>query len=133
MSEPVELPKGDEYVLVVDDEDEARESLQEVVEMAGCSAALAANGAEALEMLRRRRPCLMILDLRMPVMTGAELLEAMKQDPTLADVPVVVSTSSPNRAPPGVPVLAKPIDIAALWGWMKRTCACAAAAPSTLS
>jgi two-component system response regulator CpxR len=113
-------------VLIVDDEEGARESLREVVEMGGCCAIVATNGAEALALLAERRPCLMILDLIMPVMTGTELLEAMRKEPALANLPVVVSTSAPGGAPPGVPVLSKPIDIAALWACMRRSCSCLA-------
>jgi CheY-like chemotaxis protein len=112
-------------VLVVDDEEDIRDTLRDVVEMAGCSAMLAANGAEALKLMAQHRPCLIILDLTMPVMTGIEMLEAMRQEPAFAGLPVVISTSAPSRAPRGVPVLPKPIDIKALWAWMQRTCDCA--------
>jgi CheY-like chemotaxis protein len=115
-------------VLVVDDDEGVRESLREVVEMVGCSAILAASGEEGMEMLATHRPCLVILDLMMPTMTGAEMLEAMRARPELASLPVVISTSAPSMAPAGVPVLSKPIDIDALWVWMRRTCQCAAAA-----
>jgi CheY-like chemotaxis protein len=114
----------DDCVLVVDDEDGARDVLREIVEMAGCMAITAANGAEALKVLAERRPCLVILDLLMPVMTGAELLETMRNRPGLAGLPVVISTSAPNRAPAGVPVLAKPIDIDAVSAWVRRSCRC---------
>jgi two-component system response regulator CpxR len=97
------------------------------VEMAGCTAVVAANGAEALRLLAETRPCLVILDLLMPVMSGTELIDAMKRTPDLATIPIVVSTSAPNRAPRGVPVLPKPIDILALWEWMRRTCQCSSA------
>lgn len=110
-------------ILVVDDEQDIRDTLCDLVEMAGCSPIAAANGAEALALLRVRRPCLMILDVLMPVMTGTELLDAMEREPALA-VPVVVSTSAPGRVPPGVPVLQKPIDVSVLLDWMRRTCHC---------
>jgi two-component system response regulator CpxR len=122
MSEPA--VRDDHCVLVVDDEEGVREALREVVEMAGCSAMLAANGAEALELLATCRPCLIILDLLMPVMTGTELLEAMGRLPDLATIAVVISTSAPGRAPPGLPVLPKPVDIAAVWDCMRRSCHC---------
>jgi CheY-like chemotaxis protein len=116
-------------VLIVDDEADMRETLREVVEMGGCSALVAANGADALELLRERRPCLVILDLLMPVMTGEEMLSAMQEQ----HVPmphVLISTSAPDRAPPGLPILPKPIELASLWEWMRRSCACAAHAPT---
>jgi CheY-like chemotaxis protein len=118
-----------ECVLVVDDEEGIRETLGELVELAGCSAVRAANGAEALVLLRRYRPCLIILDLLMPVMNGDELLAAMKNDPALASLTVVISTSAPARAPAGLPVLRKPIDLNVLLDWIRRSCRCAGKSP----
>jgi CheY-like chemotaxis protein len=120
-----ELPAVDpRSVLVVDDDESIRETLCELVEMGGCSAVAAANGAEALKILLRHRPCLMILDLLMPVMTGQELLEAIRAVPALESLPVLIATSAPARAPAGVPVIAKPIDIQTVWDWMRRSCQC---------
>ena len=113
-------------VLVVDDEQDILDTLSELVELAGCSAMVASNGAEALRLLGERLPCLMIVDLRMPVMDGNQLLDAMKKVPEMAKVPVLISTSFPGAAPAGVPVVQKPIDINVVWDWMRRTCRCAA-------
>jgi two-component system, chemotaxis family, chemotaxis protein CheY len=112
-------------VLVVDDEEGIRETLCELVEMTGCSALLAANGAEALRLLRDHRPCLIILDLIMPVMSGNDMLEVMKKDPALAALPVIISTSAPGRAPSGLPVVCKPVDINVVLDWIRRSCHCA--------
>jgi response regulator RpfG family c-di-GMP phosphodiesterase len=116
-------------VLIVDDQEDIRETLREVIEMAGCRTLSAANGVEALALLEHHRPCLIVLDLLMPVMGGQEVLAVMRSRPELASLPVVVSTSAPHLAPRGVPILPKPIEIVTLWGWMKRTCHCAAAHP----
>jgi CheY-like chemotaxis protein len=114
-------------VLVVDDEEDIRETLREVVEMGGCEAIVAANGADALALLAAHRPCLVILDLLMPVMSGEQMLDAMRKQPELAELPVVISTSAPERAPAGVPVLRKPLDLQALWDLMSRSCTCGGA------
>ena len=111
-------------VLVVDDEEDMLATLTELVEMAGCSAIVAKNGAEALKLLRERHPCLIILDLLMPVMSGNELLAILSSEPELSKVPVLISTSAPARAPAGMPVATKPIDINFVWDWMRRTCTC---------
>lgn len=113
-------------VLIVDDEEDVRESLRDVVEMIGCTAILAASGADALAVLADRRPCLIILDLIMPGMSGNELLVRLRAEPELATLPVVVSTSTPERAPRDVPVIPKPIDIGAMCDWMRRLCRCPA-------
>ncbi len=117
-------PRAPAEVLIVDDEEDVRESLRDVVELVGCSAILAASGEEALEILAGRRPCLVVLDLLMPGMTGTETLAAMRRNPLLSTLPVLISTSSPERAPRGVPLLPKPIDIDALCGWIRRLCGC---------
>jgi CheY-like chemotaxis protein len=122
MSDPA--PGHKQCVLVVDDEQGIRETLCELAEMVGCSAMAASNGAEALKLLHQRRPCLIILDLLMPVMSGTELLEAMKREPAWASLPVIISTSVPARAPAGMPVVTKPIDIDVVCEWMRRTCNC---------
>jgi CheY-like chemotaxis protein len=116
----------DACVLIVDDEEDTRETLREVVEMAGCSAILAANGAEAMSVLSDRHPCLMILDLLMPVMTGMEVIQQIRLRPELAGVAVLISTSAPARAPGGIPVLPKPIEISKVWDFMRQVCSCPA-------
>jgi CheY-like chemotaxis protein len=58
------------------------------------------NGEEALDYLRdpaRERPCLILLDLNMPVMNGIEFLQAAKVDPELKRMPVVVLTTSDEQ------------------------------------
>jgi CheY-like chemotaxis protein len=116
---------GDGCVLIVDDDELIRETLRELVEMVGCSALVAANGKDALKVMAEHRPCLVILDLLMPVMTGNELFEVMQREPELADIQVVISTSAPDRAPPGVPIIRKPVDIDLVMDWIHRTCRCA--------
>ena len=113
-------------VMIVDDQEDVRDTLREVIELGGCEVVTAADGVEALQLLERMRPCLIVLDLLMPVMTGQEVLLELRKTPELAKLPVVVSTSAPHLAPSGVPILPKPIDISKLWGWMRRTCDCAA-------
>ena len=119
-------------VLVVDDQEDIRDTLREVIELAGCEALAAANGVEALQVLEHHRPCLIVLDLLMPVMGGEEMLDELRKQPDLAEVPVLISTSAPSLAPAGVPVLPKPIDIVRLWDWMRRHCQCALDAPRGL-
>lgn len=111
-------------VLVVDDDTDVRESVCELVEMVGCTAIGAANGKQALDLLQQRRPCLVILDLIMPVMSGQEFLEQIGRRAELSDLSVIISTSAPAEAPAGWPVVAKPIDIGKMIDWIQRACAC---------
>ena len=81
----------------------------------GLLRACAANGLAALAMLRDRPPpCLILLDLMMPIMNGWELDAALKRDPRLATVPVIVLSALPEdlASPIGATeYLAKPVDI----------------------
>ena len=78
-------------VMVVDDDAEIRETLVEVLEAKGFHAVAAANGAQALDVLRRgTRPALILLDLMMPVMDGPTFRAEQRGEPELAAIPVVV-------------------------------------------
>jgi two-component system, sensor histidine kinase and response regulator len=102
-------------VLVVEDDDDIRESVAEVLKDDGFRVTTARNGSEAIESLRTHEPCVVLVDLMMPVMTGWELVSRMRADDSLARVPVVVTSAASERSPPGVDrVLAKPIDLDAL-------------------
>lgn len=111
-------------VLIVDDEEDVRESVKDVVELTGCNAMTAGDATEGLRMLRDAPPCLVIIDLLMPGMSGTEMIEAIQRDPALAELAIVVSTSVPERAPKGVALLPKPIDIKTLHAWIQRACTC---------
>lgn len=80
-----------QVVLIVDDDADARDVLQETLEHEGYDVVTRANGAEALEYLRRapRISCI-LLDLQMPVMDGWTFLEERNRDPALRPIPVVV-------------------------------------------
>jgi CheY-like chemotaxis protein len=122
-------------VLIVDDDDDVRETLQLVLEEEGYPVATAANGREALAQLDsgtppERLPCLVLLDLLMPIMDGWETALAIAADPRLAALEVVICTSSPQQAPAGYPVLPKPISLSALLEVVRRSCAASGVPPS---
>src|SRR2546423_1899791 len=80
-------------VLIVDDNDDARETLAVLLRAHGFQVAPAWSAEDALRHFRDGfRPCTMFLDLRMPGMDGWALYEAMRGDPKLATIPVVVVT-----------------------------------------
>jgi two-component system sensor histidine kinase/response regulator len=100
-------------VLIVDDDENIRDSLREAFEEEGYEASTASNGHEALNRLTQdvRRPDVVILDLVLPIMDGGRVYQAMQADTLLARVPVIVSTSNPSRAPTGAIVVPKPLKL----------------------
>jgi CheY-like chemotaxis protein len=105
-----------EYVLVVDDDDDIRETIADALVDCGITVQQAADGAAALARMRTAVPCMVLLDLMMPVMDGWEVVREMRHDPVLAAVPVcVLSALTANRAPPeATRVLRKPARLAAI-------------------
>lgn len=82
-------------ILLVEDDTAIRETMSELLAEEGYRVTTAANGAEALELLDASdAPSLILLDLMMPVMNGFELRRALRSDPRLADIPVVVISAS---------------------------------------
>ena len=81
-------------ILLVDDDEDLLEMLVDLMAAAGYEVGWATNGADALEEIKRGgAPDLIVLDMHMPVMTGAEFLEARMRDPALQKVPVVVMSA----------------------------------------
>lgn len=108
-------------ILIVDDEQDLLDSLAEFFQDEGFSVATARNGAEALAQLGNSDlPSVVILDLLMPVMSGIEVYETMQSNPRLARLPVVVSTSDPSRAPSGVLIMKKPVNLARLLSTVRQ-------------
>lgn len=115
-------------VLVVDDEPDIRESLAELLRDEGYEVWTAANGQEALDLLRADgpRPALILLDLMMPVMSGTKFLEYLhKEHADLKKIPIVVLTAAKNVEVYEAPTagrINKPIDIDELFDWVKKYC-----------
>jgi CheY-like chemotaxis protein len=75
-------------VLIVEDDPDTRQMLAMLLTHESYEVMTAANGREALAAMRERRPCLVLLDLMMPVMNGWDFRREQLADPKLADVPV---------------------------------------------
>jgi CheY-like chemotaxis protein len=97
-------------VLVVDDEPDIRYLLAVILEGAGYAVIEAAHGDAALEQVRRSQPSMVITDLMMPVMGGAELIMRLRADAGTAGIPIVVLTATPGEGPGADAVLMKPFD-----------------------
>ena len=116
-------------VLIVDDEDDIRESIQTILEEEGYRAVGASNGREALRLLQEAadRPCLILLDLMMPVMDGWRLLELLKSDANLCDIPVTVVSAARYQGSVGATrFIKKPLNVELLIQTVKDFCGCSA-------
>jgi CheY-like chemotaxis protein len=113
-------------VMVVEDEPESRTYLVKILELEGFQVVSFSNGAEALKYLAGSAPpCLIVFDIRMPVMDGAQFRSAMLQDPRLAKIPVVVVTAFDPPAAANLSALRvfrKPVDVDALLGTIRENC-----------
>jgi CheY-like chemotaxis protein len=124
-------------VLVIDDDEAIREAVEELLVDEGYSVRAAGNGSEALALLRSspRLPCVILLDLMMPVMDGFAFRRTQAQDPRLADIPVVVisADSTVTRKASELSVqaaLAKPLRLETLLSTVARYCTCGEAEKS---
>jgi CheY-like chemotaxis protein len=91
-------------ILVAEDDPDLRGVLVTILSDGGYAVAEAANGAEAFVQLTFDPPEIVLLNLRMPVVSGEEVLDHLRHDPRLADLPVVVMTG--GRVPSAVALAA---------------------------
>jgi CheY-like chemotaxis protein len=93
---PVKSVKEQErtpVVLVVDDNQQNLELLQAYLEDMDCETVPARDGPEALEVVSRGAPDLILLDIMMPKMSGFEVCKRIKNDPKTSDIPVIMVTA----------------------------------------
>jgi CheY-like chemotaxis protein len=116
-------------ILVVDDDDDIREGVVDYLQEQGYVAVGAVNGRDALDQLKSPalRPCIMVIDLMMPVMDGRTFREEQLRTPSLSAIPVVVISANVDletRAASlkAVSYLPKPLDLAALLAVVRSRC-----------
>jgi CheY-like chemotaxis protein len=129
-------------ILVVDDDEDIREAVSEILRAEGYETREASNGQEALEALDQvaERPELILLDLMMPVMDGWDFLFWLDERTDLRDVPVAIMSAHPSiqrafdiaRARRGLPhlrlhggnrlLLPKPLNVLRLLSVVRETC-----------
>jgi CheY-like chemotaxis protein len=122
------MPHAQHIVLVVDDHLSVRNDLRALLEAEGYAVETAENGRAALSLLYTgAAPCVIVLDMMMPVMGGVEFRQEQLNHPRFADIPVIVlsatqeSTISADllRANAYLP---KPVDITQLRALVQRYC-----------
>src|SRR5688500_12674666 len=116
-------------VLIVEDDIDIRDALSQILEEEGYTVATAANGQEALDVLRSGPPPrLILLDLMMPVMNGWQFRAEQRNDPALASIPVVVISADTHIGDKASQIgvqefFRKPIEISGLLNTMQKYCA----------
>ena len=105
----------EKLLLIVDDDSSVRESMSALLDANGYRVQQAENGQRALELLKKmpHLPCLIVLDLAMPVLDGRGFLKLRAADPILQDIPVVVVSGNPTgRRIEGIDAyLRKPVEV----------------------
>jgi CheY-like chemotaxis protein len=87
------MPEQKHTVVAIDDDPLALELVRANLETEGWTVLGAANGQEGLALIRERQPSAVLLDLLMPGMDGFEVVEALRADPDMKSIPVVILTS----------------------------------------
>lgn len=120
-----EKQSGNKSILVIEDDKEIQESLKMALELDGYNVFTADNGKEGIEKLRKMpTPCIILLDLMMPVMNGWEFMEVIGKDLMLSTIPVVIVSAVGDKK--GIPktegYIKKPIDLDALLNTVSKHC-----------
>jgi CheY-like chemotaxis protein len=127
---PVTVPGN---VLIVEDDPDTRDMLVTLLATEGFQPLAAEDGLEALHLLRAVRhgspdvPCLVLLDLKMPRLSGAEFRRAQLGDPIVAGVPIAVISGASDAQEHAtrlgaVAILTKPLDFDVLLDVVRRYC-----------
>ncbi len=120
-------------VLLVEDRDDARESLRALLEVEGFEVDEARDGLAAIAaLLAGLRPCVIVLDLNLPVLNGAAFRRVQLENPAFARIPVVLVSGARDLAQVAVELhvaayVAKPVEADALVSLIRRHCGAASA------
>lgn len=113
-------------VLVIDDDPEARDIIERFLRKDGFEVATASSGAEGLRLAHQVQPVAITLDVMMPDMDGWSVLRALKADPSLKDVPIVMLTMVDDKSKGyslgATNYLTKPVDREHLFDALKNYC-----------
>jgi CheY-like chemotaxis protein len=114
------------YVLVVEDDRDIREGLTDLLGDYGHEVRGASNGREALDLMGESPlPCMVLLDLMMPVMDGWQFMDEVSRRSELAGIPICIITageSAKARGPSVVSIIRKPFDASTLMRVVERFC-----------
>lgn len=112
-------------ILIVEDDKDLRVLISEFLEAEGYSVKQASNGKEALELLEKiPKPCLVLLDMMMPIMDGRAFLDRVMVSAALAPIPVLIVSAMAGKidSKGAIGFMKKPIDTDALLNIVKEYC-----------
>jgi CheY-like chemotaxis protein len=117
-------------VLVVDDDPDTQQIIAKVLDHAGCEAQVVSDGLAALAAIRSHKPDVVILDFAMPMLSGPDVLAALKAERETSDIPIIGCTAAvataadvPALIEQGfIEVLLKPVDPGAMMRAVDRAC-----------
>lgn len=120
-------------VLLVEDDKSIREMMSEILTSQGYQLLQASNGKEALETLKARlskkEPCVILLDLKMPVMDGMQFIEEIQKNPELRSlgIPIIITSALSEARKQNIPhvskMLMKPYDLDDVLSTIDEYCA----------
>ena len=107
------------YILYIEDERSIFELVRHSLNLAGYNVVRASHGQEGLDLMRERKPDVLLLDLMLPAVSGRDVYREMHSDQALADIPVIVVTATAPMGgrtivkgfPPVHEYITKPFDI----------------------
>lgn len=113
-------------ILVVEDDDDIRDGMTSILELEGYVVYAAENGKKALEMLETINPCLILLDLMMPVMDGWQFAELKKKNAKIAPVPLCIVSAIADKSHAqqlaAQKYVKKPVDALVLLNMVNQFC-----------
>jgi CheY-like chemotaxis protein len=121
------MPHVHPTVLLIDDHDETRDGLTQLIRAEGYGVETARNGREALRVVRHVKPCVILLDVKMPDMTGYDFRRAQLADDDLREIPVILClpiADTRERADQldASAYIEKPVEFTRLMGLIRKTC-----------
>jgi len=115
-------------IMVVEDDQPILELMDLMIHKLGYEPVLIANGLEALELITREPPALILLDIMMTPINGWEFLEKLRAEPPLKEIPVIIFSASPSVEEkmasikdPLLGVLHKPVSLTELKAGIERS------------
>ena len=114
------------FVLIIEDDEAIRRSMQDVLDLQGYKAVGASDGQEAINFLKdtRELPCVILLDMMMAGMNGWQFLDFQRNSPDYCNIPVIICSALSETAKAIKPaaIIPKPVQLKTLISAVKTFC-----------